>query len=174
MTTIRQASMPEHRVAVRELFAEYLRWVCPRIYEEYLAVFDAESIIVQDMEKIGIFMPPKGLLFLAFEDSSLAGCVCTRTIGDQVAELKRMFVRPSFRRKGIGRLLVNETIKAVRQSKYSLLRLDSAGFMSDAHALYRSFGFQVRSPYEGSEIPLEHRKHWVFMELNLADSNVEL
>jgi GNAT superfamily N-acetyltransferase len=54
-----------------------------------------------------------------------------------------MFIRPSFRRKGIGRLLVNETIKAARQSNYATLRLDSAGFMSDAHALLpiASIGF---------------------------------
>jgi len=172
MTTIRQASMPEHRVEVRELFAEYLRWVCPRIYEEYQAVFDAESILVHDTETVDIFLPPKGILFLAFEDDSLAGCACSRTIGNQIAELKRMFVRPSFRRKGIGRLLVNETIKAVRQSNYSILRLDSAGFMSDAHALYRSLGFRDISPYEESEIPVEYRKHWVFMELSLAHSSI--
>ncbi len=164
--------MPEHLVAVRELFTEYLRWVCPRIYEEYQAVFDAESIIVNDMEKIDIFLPPKGILLLAYEDSSLAGCACTRTIGNQIAELKRMFVRPRFRRKGIGRLLANETIKAVRQMKYSVLRLDSAGFMSGAHALYRSIGFRDISPYAGSEIPVEYQKHWVFMELNIADSSV--
>ena len=80
-----------------------------------------------------------------------------------------MFVRPSFRRKGIGRLLVNETIKAARQSDYATLRLDSAGFVSDAHALYRSFGFRDISPYEESEIPVAYRQHWVFMELSLAD-----
>ena len=42
MITIRQAFMPEQRAVVHELFTEYLRWVCPRIYEEYQAVFEAE------------------------------------------------------------------------------------------------------------------------------------
>jgi GNAT superfamily N-acetyltransferase len=170
MNTIRQASMPEDYAAVHELFAEYLRWVCPRIYEEYQAIFDAESMIVHDMETIGIFLPPQGLLYLAFYDGSLAGCACTRTIGDQVAELKRMYVRPGFRRKAIGRSLVSETIAAVRQLDYSVLRLDSAGFMSEAHALYRSMGFRDRPPYNQSEIPPEYRRHWVFMELCLVDS----
>lgn len=173
MTTIRQASMPEDQVAVQGLFAEYLTWVCPRIYAEYQAVFDAESIIVHDMETIDIFMPPKGLLLLAFQGSSLAGCACTRRIGNGIAEMKRMFVRPSFRRNGIGRLLVNDTIKAVGQLGYPFLRLDSAGFMSEAHALYRSMGFRDRPPYNESEIPPEYRKYWVFMELRLADSGTK-
>ena len=167
MITIRQAAMPDDRPAVQELFAEYLRWVCPRIYQEYRAVFDAESILAHDMEAIGIFMPPQGWLFLAYDDG-LAGCACIRQIGDDIAELKRTYVRPSHRRKGIGRLLVDATIVGVRQSKHSVLRLDSAGFMTEAHALYRSFGFLDRSPYEGSEIPPEYSQHWVFMELKLG------
>jgi hypothetical protein len=52
---------------------------------------------------------------------------------------------------------------------YSTLRLDSAGFMTDAHALYRSCGFRDRLPYDESEIPPEYQQHWVFMELDLAE-----
>ncbi len=173
MITIRQAGMPEDHGVIQELFAEYLRWVCPRIYQEYQAVFDAESMIVHDMETIDIFLPPNGLLLVAFDDGSPAGCACTRTIGNQVAELKRMYVRPGCRRKGIGHLLVDQSIQAVKSANYSILRLDSAGFMADAHALYRSFGFLDRKPYDGSEIPVEYRSHWVFMELNLTRSSTE-
>lgn len=158
--------MPEHKTAVHDLFAEYLRWVCPKIYDEYKAVFDAESMIVRDMKKIDIFLPPEGILLLAFDDGALAGCACTRAIENGVAELKRMYVRPGFRKRGIGKALVRATIRSV-QGKHSLLRLDSARFMSDAHALYRSAGFKDIPPYEGSEIPEEYRRHWVFMELEL-------
>jgi len=173
MTTLRRASMPEDRVAVKDLFAEYVRWASSRVYEEYGLVFDPESIVVHDMETIDIFMPPLGLLLLAFKGRSLAGCACIRHIEDEVAELKRMYVRPIFRRQGIGRLLVNESIKAVRELGYAILRLDSAGFMSEAHALYRSVGFRDRPPYAESEIPPAYRKHWVFMELCLANALVE-
>jgi GNAT superfamily N-acetyltransferase len=167
MMTIRQAVMPEDRAAIHEVFAEYLRWVCPRIYAEYQAVFEPESIIAHDMQTIDIFMPPKGMLFLALEGQAAAGCACVRTIGSQVAELKRMYVRPAFRRQGIGRRLVSASIEAVRRQGFAALRLDSAGFMAEAHALYRSFGFRDIPAYDGSEIPPEYRSHWVFMELNL-------
>jgi len=160
--------MPEHEAAVHDLFEEYLRWVCAKIFEEYGAHFDAESMLTRDMGQIDVFLPPKGMLLIAYDDGRLAGCACTRTIEENIAEMKRMYVRPTFRRRGIGAALVKQTIETVRNQDYSILRLDSAQFMSDAHALYRSFGFKDIAPYEGSEIPVEYRMHWVFMELQLA------
>jgi GNAT superfamily N-acetyltransferase len=170
LTTILEAKMPQHQGDVHDLFAEYLRWVCPKINEEYKIIFDAESMIVRDMQKIEVFMPPNGILLIAFDDGQLAGCACMRKMEEGIAELKRMFVRPGFRKKGIGGALVKQAIGLVRDQGYAILRLDSARFMSDAHALYRSFGFKDIQPYEGSEIPAEYRKHWVFMELQLRAS----
>jgi GNAT superfamily N-acetyltransferase len=167
LTTIIQARMPEHETEVHDLFAEYLRWVCPRIFDEYKAVFEAESMITRDMRQIDVFLPPKGILLLAYDNGRLAGCACTRTIEEKTAEMKRMYVRPPFRRQGIGAALVQKTIETVRNQEYSILRLDSARFMSAAHTLYRSFGFKDIAPYERSEIPVEYRNHWVFMELRL-------
>ena len=172
LTSILQARIPEHGTAIRSLFSDYLHWVCPKIYDEYKWEFDAETVTIQDMEKIDSFMPPKGILLIAFVDGSPAGCACTRTIGQGVAELKRMYVRPEFRKQGIGKALIENTIQTMRSQGYTILRLDSAGFMQDAHSLYHSFGFKEIPPYDGSEIateiPVEFlRKHWVFMELQL-------
>jgi len=162
-----QARMPVHATAVHELFAEYLRWVCPRIYTEYQAVFEPEKMIVHDMETINIFLPPEGILLLAFEDAVPVGCACTRTIGNKIAEMKRMYVKPEFRKNGIGAALVEESIRRAREAGYVEMRLDSAGFMEGAHRLYRTAGFVQVPPYEESEIPLEYRKHWVFMAKKL-------
>ena len=171
MITIRAASLPQDREAVHELFAEYLPWVCGKILDEYQLEFDAASILAHDMDVLADYMPPDGLTLLAFESAALAGCACMRQIGDGIAELKRMYVRPSFRRRGIGRLLVAETLRAVRLAGFALMRLDSAGFMREAHALDRSFGFTERTPYAGSEIPVEHSRHWIFMELGLTEAH---
>lgn len=165
--TIRQAMMPNDREIVHDLFSEYLAWACARLYEDYRVVFDRDRIVADDMETIDKFLPPDGLLLLAFEHDVPAGCACTRTIGQAVAEMKRMYVRPDFRRRGIGSKLVAETIRRVRQMNYAEMKLDSAGFMSDAHGVYRSAGFEETAPYEESEIPREHWEHWVFMKLSL-------
>ncbi len=125
------------------------------------------------MAELHIFLPPGGRLLLAYDDSAAAGCACVRANTDRIAELKRMYVRPSHRRKGIGRALVDAVIKEVRLAGYSTLRLDSAGFMTDAHALYRSVGFQDIAPYPESEIPEEFRVHWVFMQLSLSKDKMD-
>jgi GNAT superfamily N-acetyltransferase len=119
------------------------------------------------METLDIFLPPKGFLLLALDDAEPAGCACSRTLGDRIAEMKRMYVRPSHRRKGIGAKLVQESIQRAKEQGFSEMRLDSAGFMHDAHRVYRSFGFEDIPPYDGSEIPEEYRKNWVFMRLRL-------
>jgi len=160
--------MPADEEVVRDLFTEYLSWVCSRICEEYEIVFDAGGIVAHDMETIDAFLPPKGLLLVSYDEGLPTGCACTRTIADRTAELKRMYVRPAHRNKGIGTRLVNESIAWARAMSYSRVRLDSAGFMSDAHRVYRRLGFHDISAYEGTEIPKQYQAHWVFMELELT------
>jgi GNAT superfamily N-acetyltransferase len=167
MAVIRAAALPEDLDAVRDLFSEYLPWVCRRVMDEYGVVFDAESILAHDLAAASDFMPPNGLTLLVYDGADLAGCASMRQLGDRVAELKRMYVRPAFRRQGIGRLLVAQTIRAASEAGCVRMKLDSARFMHEAHSLYRSCGFVETTPYAGSEIPLEHSQHWVFMELDL-------
>ena len=92
-----------------------------------------------------------------------------RTIGPQIAEIKRTYVRPAFRRRDIGRALIDTAIKEVRAAGYSTLRLDSARFMTVAHAVYPAAEFRDISPYLESEIPAAYHPFWVFMELSLVN-----
>jgi GNAT superfamily N-acetyltransferase len=166
MVTILQASS-EHQPVVHDLFQEYLEWVCPEILRQFNASFDAQAILIHDMQTLDIFTPPQGQLLLAYVDGQPAGCACMRTIGERMAEIKRMYVRPANRRLGIGRALLDELVRLARAGRNATLRLDSARFMSDAHALYHRSGFVERAPYPESEIPPEFRAHWVFMEMPL-------
>ena len=79
--------------------------------------------------------------------------------------MKRVYVRPAFRRKRVGRTLIEAVISAARTIGYRKLRLETAGFMEGAQALYRSLGFDLIEPYR--EIPEVMRHLGVFMELNL-------
>ena len=169
MLTILQAAIEEDKAIVLDLFAEYLHWAVPIVFREYGVVFDADEVLKHDQENLQIFAPPNGRLLLAYEESIPAGVACVRTIGPQIAEIKRMYVRPDFRRRGIGRGLVDKTIKEARAAGYSTLRLDSARFMTDAHAVYRAAGFRDISPYLESEVPAAYHPYWVFMELSLVN-----
>lgn len=167
MLEITQVATETHRREVRELFGEYLASLNPLFERDFGISFDMDPILDRDMEQLHKFMPPHGQLLLAYTDGQLAGCACLRTIGDEVGEVKRMYVRPQQRRQGIGHALVAAIIAESRQMGGTCLRLDSAPFLPESHRLYRSFGFHAIPPYAGCEIPESFHTQWQFMELSL-------
>lgn len=175
MLTIFQADIAhaEHRRHVRALFWEYLGWANARLDEAFGIRFDIAEIIEQDMADLQKFAPPHGRLLLADYEAAIAGLACMRPIGAGVGEIKRMYVRPAYRRRGIGRALLEAAIREARRTGYATLRLDSARFMKPAQALYRDLGFAEIAPYPESEIPEAYRAHWVFMELPLQPGGPE-
>ena len=119
------------------------------------------------MNTLDKFMPPKGRLLLGYVDDQPMGIACLKALTDSIGEVKRMYVRPEARNRGLGRALLNQLIEEARQIGYDRIRLDSARFMTEAHKLYRSAGFREIEAYEGSEIPKEFQKNWIFMEREL-------
>jgi GNAT superfamily N-acetyltransferase len=164
MVMIHRAESDEDRVVIRELFLEYLKWANFHLNQEYGINFDIDSMVDRDMEKLDIFSPPNGRLLLAFEGTQAAGIACMRRIREDIGEIKRMYVRPEFRGRGIGRALLEALISDTQEIGYPIIRLDSTRFMAAAHSLYRSLGFQEIKLYSESEIPAEYHQHWVFME----------
>ena len=155
MRSIRQAETDEDQAPIRELFWEYLEWVNTRCDEEYGFTFDVKSTLEQDMAKLEVFLPPYGRLLLAIEGARAAGIACMKRIGKDTGEIKRMYTRAEFRRRGIGRALLEALIAEAQEKGYATVRLDSARFMKAAHSLYRSAGFHEIEPYAESEIPPE-------------------
>lgn len=120
------------------------------------------------MANLDIFAAPKGRLLLANYDRQTVGCICMKELTTDIGEIKRMYVRPEFRGKGIGKALITGILYEARMIGYDGLRLDSTKFMHAAHHLYRSLGFAEIEPYSQSEIPEEYQQYWVFMELKIS------
>ena len=167
MLQIYQVESDKDRRHVRELFLEYLQWANSKLNEEFGINFDIEAMVERDMLDLAKFYPPHGRLLLANDDDQVAGIACMQRIRDGIGEVKRMYVRPEFRRRGIGKRLLEGLLSEARDIGYSKVYLDSVRFMKEAHALYRSMGFQEIAPYPESEIPEQFRPNWVFMEVEL-------
>jgi GNAT superfamily N-acetyltransferase len=168
MAEIREASPPRELDAVERLWLEYLTWGNDGLESRYGFRLPVHGAVDRDLESIAKFQPPDGRLLLAFDEDRAIGTACMRRIGPDTVEIKRMYVEPSHRRAGVGRALLGELIAAAQAERYTRVRLDSPDFMTAAHDLYRSTGFVDIDPYPESEIPDEHKAHWVFMERMLT------
>jgi GNAT superfamily N-acetyltransferase len=166
---IYQADLNQDIDQVRELFWEYLQWANARVNDNFGVSFDIKTMLAEDMRSLDKFLPPRGRLLLCERVGEPAGLACLRDLGDGVGEIKRMYVRPTHRRQGVGGALLNRLLEEANTIGYRCIRLDSARFMREAHRLYCSFGFQQISPYSGSEIPAEFQENWIFMEKTLVD-----
>jgi len=162
-----QAEDADDLSTVRELFWEYLQWANANVNAEFSVNFDIASMLEGDMQTLEKFMPPTGRLMLVRSDDRVVGIGCLKRLSSGIGEIKRMYVRPEARGAGLGRTLLASLIDEAKLAGYSRIRLDSAGFMDAAHALYRSAGFRDIEPYPESEIPEEFQRHWVFMERDL-------
>ena len=151
-----QATSLEDIQHARELFEEYAAALgislCFQNFDQELA------------ELPGQYVPPTGRLILAIENSQVAGCVALRRIGEGICEMKRLYVRPNFRSRGLGRDLTERILSEARYIGYKVMRLDTLpGKMDQALGMYRSLGFREIEPYYPNPVAGA-----VFMEMALT------
>ncbi len=146
------ADTPARIADARTIFREYAQSLdidlCFQNFEAELAALPGE------------YAPPSGQLLLALVDGELAGCGALRSLPESdpadACEMKRLFVRPAFRRFGLGRMLAAQLLDDARQIGYSAMLLDTLDEMEAARELYASLGFEEVAPYYFNPIPGAH------------------
>ncbi len=108
----------------------------------------------------GEYAAPSGRLLLAYVGHSLAGCGALRALPQaayaNACEMKRLYVRPAFRRFRLGRALAEALLDEARRAGYSVMLLDTLDEMESARSLYATLGFEEVAPYYFNPIPGAH------------------
>ena len=143
--SIFQAESPTQIPQARELFLEYAQSLgfslCFQNFDQELAGLP------------GDYAPPEGRLLLAECEGQLGACVALHKLEPRICEMKRLYLRPRFRGKGLGRALAERIIAEARQIGYQHMRLDTVEpVMKDAVAMYRKLGFTEIAPYRPNPI----------------------
>lgn len=175
---------------VRQLFSEYTKMLIQGdpAFQEYLALQNYEDELEHLEKKYGL---PEGRLYLCYalpEDGelfekhgncgidegaglaatgknnpeSLAGCIGLKKLDEANCEMKRLYVRPSFRGRGIGDILIRQIIKDAKEIGYRHMLLDTLPFLQSAIHLYKKYGFYEIERYNDSPVPAS-----VYMRLDL-------
>ncbi len=167
------AQSPEELGGVRAVFCEYAQTLG---IDLTFQGFDEELSSLP-----GDYAPPRGTLLLALIDADdmaptededillqrpsdprmrIAGCCALRPLDaadyPNAAEMKRLYVRPSFRGLGLGRQLAEAILDAGRSAGYSCVLLDTLSDMESARALYEDLGFTEVPPYYHNPIAGSH------------------
>jgi putative acetyltransferase len=144
---IREAAGRDDLARARALFEEYAAWLnedlCFQGFADELATLP------------GAYARPRGRLLLAGPAGDAYGCIALRPLPHDASdwattptgEVKRMYVQPRARGRGVGAALALRLLDEARSIGYRTLKLDTLERMHDARRLYRTLGFSPCDPY---------------------------
>ena len=95
----------------------------------------------------GEYAAPHGTLLLGRVGGAAAGCVAVRPWKDRTCEMKRLYVRDSFKGQGLGRVLAEHAIEWAHRAGYERMLLDTLPSMAAAQRPYEDLGFREVAPY---------------------------
>jgi putative acetyltransferase len=144
MPNIIHAGSPEEIAQTRELFREY------GATPDFCVCFKGFDEEIQSLP--GMYATPEGRLLLAHVDGEGAGCIGLRRMEPGFCEVRRLYVRPKFRGRRLGRALAEAILVEARAAGYHTARLGTLPVMKEAIALYQSLGFVSVTPYKANAL----------------------
>ena len=107
----------------------------------------------QEMASLpGKYARPHGRLLVAIIDQQVVGCIGLRQLFDQSGEIKRLYIKPSYRNQKIAKQLVSAIIEHAKSMNMDTLFLDTLINMHQARQLYQGFGFKECESYYDSPL----------------------
>lgn len=138
-----------YREEIKALFNEYTKALVDgdKEFKKYLELQNYDHETENLEEKYAL---PYGRLYLALYNGSIAGCIALRKIDTESCEMKRLYVKPGYRGKNIGSVLVKQIIKEAKEIGYKHILLDTLPFLETAINMYKKYGFYEIESYNNN------------------------
>ena len=162
-----------HKSHLIKLTEEYFTWINEEVQQRYnIDTFSiiGESILEytkKTLEQLSSCLPPEGIYYVLQVQGKIGGMGALRKLNIDVGEVKRMYIKPEYRKKGYGKAMLTQLLKKAKEFGFSIVRLDTGKFMDAAQFVYRLAGFQERDKYPETEVPPQFQPFWLYMEKSL-------
>ena len=159
-----------HRLAFLELCEEYFDWMASELQKNYdidvssLLGISLRDFVESNVDEFTTSISSDGVLYLLREKEEIIGMGALRKLKEGTGEVKRMYIKPEYRGKGLGREMLQLLLNKCKEYGFSEICLETGAFMTTAQGLYRSMGFHDRIEYPETEVPPQLRRFWLFME----------
>lgn len=151
----------EYPDQVKELFTEYMNMLIEG--DSTFVTYMAQQNYDDELAHLDVrYREPENRLYLLYVDNQLAGSIGMLKFDDCSCELKRLYLKPEFRGRGLGDFLVSKIIADARDAGYEYMLLDTMPFLPKAYQLYKKHGFYDIPKYIESPIDMAY-----YMRLDL-------
>lgn len=157
-----RADPDDGRAPLGNLLREYHEWM-ERMATHAGHSYDADASVRGDLED---FDRGTASAWLAVRGNDHAGCALCYDVAADVAELKRLYVRPAHRSHGVGRALTETLVDAAIEHGHETVALTTPPWSERAHALYDALGFERTEPYPETRLPERYHDGAIFMQLS--------
>jgi ribosomal protein S18 acetylase RimI-like enzyme len=131
--------------------------VARRLVEEYAASLNIDLCFQDFAHELDTlaseYGPPGGHFVLASWSEAIVGCGGLRRLSDSTCEMKRLYIAPTHRGKGLGQAVAGALITQARHVGYTAMVLDTLPSMAAAQHIYRALGFATTIPYRHNPLP---------------------
>ena len=172
------ANLTQWKSILINLNTEYLAWIFQELKNRYNVELDLMPLDENFDENVKNYVESaltdlipstdspiiKKNFYLVFDDEQVIGMGGVRELTPEIGEIKRMYVLPAHRRKGYGKQILHYLVQKGKDLGFSKIRLDTGKFMTAAQHIYRSAGFYETEIHLESEVPMDGRPYWLFME----------
>jgi ribosomal protein S18 acetylase RimI-like enzyme len=162
-----------HKSLVTDLSQDYFAWMASELKKNY--DIDVKSFIGTDLrhyvesnvDEFTFSISADGILYLIQVEDGIVGMGGLRKLNEDIGEIKRMYIKPEYQGKGLGKKMLQLLLSEAKEYGFSAVYLETGSFMATAQHLYRSAGFHDREEYPETEVPPQLRHVWLFMEKEL-------